>query len=386
MNLKEKIRARLLIVAVSVVVLVVIAVSLQSVMLKKNPDPGTGVAYTYYNNFLIFRGSFYHLLENQNLYQAYPQEHYDLFKYSPTFALLLAPLALLPAKAGLFFWNLLNALVLFFAIYTLPSLSDKKKILALGLVLIELVTSLQNSQSNALMAGLVILSFIYLEKEKTWGASLLIVLSIFIKIYSIVALVLFIFYPKKIQSALGIFAWFILFGLLPLLLVSPPELLQHYENWLELLQGDHAAFGGLSVMSWLRSWFGLEINKNLVALIGALLLVAPLARLKAYASLYFRLNFLASALIWMVIFNHMAESPTFVIAVSGVAIWFFLKEKIRVEDVVLVALVLVFTVLSPTDLFPDSLRKSLVVPYVLKATTCIFVWMKIQVELITRKF
>jgi hypothetical protein len=63
-----------------------------------------------------------------------------------------------------------------------------------------------------------------------------------------------------------------------------------------------------------------------------------------------------------------------------------MKEKMRVEDIILVALVFIFTVLSPTDLFPDSLRKSLVVPYILKAAPCIFVWVMIQAELITRRF
>jgi hypothetical protein len=58
----------------------------------------------------------------------------------------------------------------------------------------------------------------------------------------------------------------------------------------------------------------------------------------------------------------------------------------RVEDIILVALVFLFTVLSPTDLFPDALRKSLVEPYVLKAVPCIFIWVKIQVELISGRF
>ena len=326
MNLKEKLRSRLFIIALSVVVLIVIAVSLQSVLLKKSPDPGTGIAYTYYNNFLIFRGSFYHLLDNQDLYQSYPQEHYDLYKYSPTFAVLFAPLALLPAKAGLFFWNLLNALVLFFAFWKLPLLTDKKKLPALGLVLIELVTSLQNSQSNALMAGLIILAFVFLEKDNPWIASLFIILSVYIKIYSIVGLVMFIFYPKKVRSALLILGWVVILGLLPLVIASPEHLVQQYQSWFGLLRQDHAVFGGMSVMSWLRSWFGLEINKNAVVLAGAVLLLLPLVRIKEYNNQAFRMAFLASLMIWMVIFNHMAESPTFVIAVSGVAAWFFMKE------------------------------------------------------------
>jgi hypothetical protein len=45
-----------------------------------------------------------------------------------------------------------------------------------------------------------------------------------------------------------------------------------------------------------------------------------------------------------------------------------------------------FTVLSPTDLFPRFLRKAYVVPYVLKAVPCIFVWARLTYELLTRDF
>jgi len=54
------------------------------------------------NNFLIFRSAFDHLLAGRDLYAAYPAEHADLFKYSPTFALLFAPFALLPFGIALY--------------------------------------------------------------------------------------------------------------------------------------------------------------------------------------------------------------------------------------------------------------------------------------------
>lgn len=373
-------------IALAIIVLIVAAVSLQSLLLRKSPDPETGVTYTFYNNFMIFRGSFFHLLDNLNLYQPFPQEQYDLFKYSPTFALLFAPLALLPVEAGLFAWILLNALVLFVAFWKLPVLSDKKKLFALGFVAIELITSLQNSQSNALMAGLIILAFVFLEKHKPGVATLLIVLSVFIKIYSILALAIFIFYPRKSRPAAMLLLWFVVFGLLPLILVTPAELWQQYRNWFGLLKQDQAVYGGLSVISWLKSWFGLDLPGLAVMLAGAVLFALPLVRMKHYQNVTFRMLFLASALIWMVIFNHMAESPTFVIAVSGVAIWFFMKEKRRLEDIILLALVFIFTILSPTDIFPPDWQNNVFKPYAVKAVPCIFVWVKLQAELLCKKF
>src|SRR2546423_10103417 len=67
-----------------------------------------------------FGQSFLHLARHQNLYAAYPLEQggapADLFKYSPSAAVLFAPLAALPYSAALLGWNLLNAGLLIYAI------------------------------------------------------------------------------------------------------------------------------------------------------------------------------------------------------------------------------------------------------------------------------
>lgn len=94
---------------------------------------------------------------------------------------------------------------------------------------------------------------------------------------------------------------------------------------------------------------------------------------------------LASLLIWVVIFNHKAESPTFVIAMSGVALWYYAMPR-KNMDMVLAIIALVFTSLSVTDLFPPFLRESFVYPYAIKAFPCILVWLRIVHELLTGNF
>jgi hypothetical protein len=91
---------------------------------------------------------------------------------------------------------------------------------------------------------------------------------------------------------------------------------------------------------------------------------------------------LASLLIWVVIFNHKAESPTFIIAMCGVSLWFF-SVPFRWDNLVLFVMAFVFTSLSPTDIFPKYKRESFVIPYVLKAFPCILIWIKIQYEMMT---
>jgi len=137
-------------------------------------------------------------------------------------------------------------------------------------------------------------------------------------------------------------------------------------------------------MGWLHTWFSFDIGKNVVVGIGALLFLIPFIRIKLFKNYLFRFLVLASILIWIVIFNHKAESPTFIIAMSGVALWFIGSKKSKI-NIALFALAFIFTSLSPTDLFPKFLRESFVEPYMLKAFPCILIWFKISYDLLMMK-
>ncbi|MPR37076.1 DUF2029 domain-containing protein [Cytophagaceae bacterium SJW1-29] len=343
-----------------------------------------GRLYTSYNNYIIFKQSFFHLLEGKDLYILHEEVQWDLFKYSPTFALLFGGLAVLPDFVGLALWNLLNALVLFYAIYFLPHLNNRTKGLILVFVLIELLTSLQNEQSNGLIAGLLIFTFGALEREKYWMASFCLVATIFIKLFGIVALALFLLYPNKLKLAYTTASWVLLFGLLPLLVVSFDQFVFLYKSWWYMLANDHSTSDGLSVVGWLKTWFGWEVNKTLISGVGACLFCLPLLRISQYGTYIFRIWLLASVLLWVVIFNHKAESPTFIIAVCGVALWYF-SQVPKPENRVLLLLTFVFTILSATDIFPPSVRNEWFKPFVVKAIPCILVWVKITVDLLTNK-
>ncbi len=97
-----------------IVILIAVAVSLQHYIYTP-PERSIDAKYNYthYNNYLIFKQSFFHLIEHKDLFAFYPNEYYDLYKYTPTFALLMAPFAYLPNLAGLILWNILNAFMLF---------------------------------------------------------------------------------------------------------------------------------------------------------------------------------------------------------------------------------------------------------------------------------
>lgn len=347
----------------------------------------SNLPYTNYNNYIIFRNAFYHLLQGQDMYILHVVEQYDLYKYSPTFALLMGPLAVLPNFLGLLGWNALNAAALYWAVQQLPTIDGKARRVVLWLAAIELLTSMQNAQSNGLVAGLIIGGAVALERARPGRAALWLLLSVFVKLFGLVAFVLFWLYPRQ----RGRFVlWSISLGiglaLLPLIVVSSAELLVQYQSWGRMLAADHSASLGLSVMGWLETWFGFLPPKMVVVLGGAVLFCLPLLRFGQYQYGAFRVGMLAAVLLWVVVFNHKAESPTFVIAVAGVGLWWGLQTDRSWPDLMLLYSVVLLTVLSPTDLFPRFLRKAYVVPYVLKAVPCIFVWGRLTYELLTHNF
>jgi hypothetical protein len=336
--------------------------------------------YTCYNNYVIFKQSFSHLIEGKDLYILYLEEQWDLFKYSPAFALLFGLFAYLPDPLGLTLWAVLNATVLFYSVYYLPHIDKRTKGIILIFVFSETLTTLQNEQSNALIAGLLIFTFGFLERRKYWLASFCIVSTIFIKLFGIVGLALYLLYPGKVKLTYTTLLWTAVFILLPLLVVDQQQFVLLYKSWANMLSNDHSISDGLSVIGWLKTWFNWQVNKTYVSLVGVALFCIPLLRLKAYDNYQYRILILASILIWVVIFNHRAESPTFIIAISGVALWYFSQEQSKV-NLFLLILALIFTGLSSTDLFPKFVRDQYVWPYVLKAVPCILVWGKILYDL-----
>ena len=340
--------------------------------------PG-GHPYISYNNYRIFKFSFYHLLEGKDIYQLFPDDHWDLYKYSPAFALCFGVLSWMPDTIGLLLWNLINSLCLFAGIRMLPGLSDEKKSWILLFSLLEMLLSIQNTQSNGLMAGLIVLAFAFAERSKYAWSTLCIVFSFYIKIYGALAFIFYLFYPGKLRLAGWSLFWMILFALLPLLVVNTHQLGFLYHSWLDLLLNDRSASIGVSLMGILETWFNLAQYKNGVTLMGLVLFLLPLVHIKRYKDYTFRLLYLASVLIWMVIFNHKAESPTFVIVTAGIGIWYFSQRSSPLNRLWLILSFFLIS-MSVSDLVPAPVRNEFIRPYNIKAVMGIVVWFTLLYE------
>ncbi|MDG1346476.1 MAG: hypothetical protein P8M61_03635 [Crocinitomicaceae bacterium] len=175
--------------------------------------------------------------------------------------------------------------------------------------------------------------------------------------------------------------WTLLLLLIPLIWIDLGQYTALFESYKQMLSEDHSISYGYSVMGWIYTWFSIEVNKNIIVLIGAILFMVPLVKFKLYQQHAFKYLTMVSILIWVVIFNHKAESPTYIIAMAGAALWFIQGKKNTLNTVLFVS-AFVFTSLSPTDLFPRFIRESYVNPYLLKAVPCILIWFKIIYDMI----
>lgn len=350
---------------------------------KKFPTQTTAIQYTHYNNYLIFKQSFVHFKEGKDLYSLYPEEHWDLYKYSPTFAMLFGAIAWLPDGLGLLVWNLLNAFALFLGVRMLPNLDLKAKNLILLLSIAELFTSLQNSQSNALIAGLIILAFALMERGHFLWACVLIALTAYIKLFGLFAFALCLLYPQRWRMTLYSLGVVVVLGVLPLLVVSMPTLTSHYQRWWQLLQSDYVP-NALSLIGVVKAWTSLTLNPNAVLLVGLVLFALPLTRFAYFAHYHFRLAMLAMVLLWMIVFNHKAESPTFIIAMVGAALWYFSTGLPRRAGNILILSAVIFTSLSATDVFPDFIQDHFFDPFSVKAIPCIVIYFTVLYELVLK--
>ncbi|MBS1737406.1 MAG: DUF2029 domain-containing protein [Bacteroidetes bacterium] len=338
------------------------------------------------NNYHIFEGVFWHTLHKMPLYAEYPKEYFDTNLYGPLFSILIAPFALLPDWAGAILWGLANAWILWFAIKKLD-IAPTQQLIILWIGAIELMTSIHNLQFNACVAALLILAYICVEKEMDFWATLFIAIGFLCKIYGIAGLLFFVFSKHKVKFVTTFIFWLVILFLLPMLISSPQFILDSYGDWIHKIMNKNdsniyqsvTATGGMqdiSFMGMIRRIFDKPIMGNIgIMAPAAALILLPLLRFNQYKFKAFQLSYLAIVLISIVIFSSSAESPTYIIAVVGIAIWYVMhyKDAKVLANIVLIA-TFFFTILSPTDLFPAFLKDHFVRKYALKALPSTIVW------------
>ena len=327
------------------------------------------------NNFEIFRTSWMNLLTGTDLYGPSPR-HADFFKYSPTFAVLFAPFAVVPFGIGVLMWNGANAAALYWAFGRV--LEPKHAFAARALVFLDTVGAMQNVQSNALVAGLMIIGCAELDRRRECRAASAIAIATAVKLFPVVAAAYAVFRPYRLPRFT---AWSLASGAaliaLPVLVLWPAELAEQYRSW-GAIQRTDSLDRGYSIMQHVQLLFGASLPNWPIQLAGVIVLLAPLVRLSFWGLARFRVLWLASALMFCVLFNHKSESPTFVVAIAGVALWFAHAPRTFTTWTAL-AIVMVGTILSSSDAMPELLQEGIFEPHRLKTLPVLFVWILTQV-------
>ena len=283
------------------------------------------------------------------------------------------------------------------------------------------------------MLGLLLFAFVAMQNGRISQAVLFIWLTAFIKLFGILFFAMLLVFPGAVKKSLVRVP--VIFGalyLLPLPVLGWEGLQRQYASMFNLLAHDHGYFVKYSVMGWLQQWFGLRPNKNLILILGLGLQCIPLLVFIIKQKLWrsgsleqinskslerWQFLFAASWLLWMVIFNHMAESATYVIAVGGAML--ALSQLVTSENthfgttkisgmldgqnksidsnshsnnavqnggwhgylsfqnspwILAFIIMFLFTMLGPTDIYPKEVRFWIVETAQLKAFPCILLW------------
>ena len=233
-------------------------------------------------------------------------------------------------------------------IYNLPGINREKKGIICYVALLEMATCLQGTQTNAMVAALILGAFVAFEKKCQWLAAFAIAAGFYIKVFPIVALSLFILYPDKINFLLKFIIAFLLLGALPLLFISPAELAWQYHNWLHVLVEDSSDnYGKISLTGFFQSYFNLsEAGKLYIQLLGIIIFCTMYVNFKLFKNNIYRYYFLSAMLIWVAIFNHAAEIYSYAIAIWGVGIWFVLQPMHKLQGVFIGCFIFFATILS----------------------------------------
>ena len=344
------------------------------------------------NNFRIFRGVFWHTLQGTSLYTEYPAEYFDVNHYGPFFSLVVAPFALMPIPVGLIFWCIALSLTLYFAV-TRSTFSSWQQMFVLWFCSETLLTSLFMQQFNIAIAAIIIASYALIEKERDFWAAFLIVLGTFVKLYGIVGLAFFFFSRHKGKFVLSLLFWGVVLFVAPMIISSPAYVVSQYHEWFVCLvekNGENLASvaQNISALGMVRRVLGNPEYSDLWLLAPALVLFAlPYLRIKQWRNVGFRMTLLASVLLFTVLFSTGSESSSYIIALSGVCVWYFAAPWQRGKaDIWLLVFVFMLSSMGSSDLYPRVIKREYIQAYSLKALPCLIVWLKLCWEMMVKNY
>ena len=346
------------------------------------------ISHNAYNNYKIFKHTYFHAKDHLNLYADYPQHHLDSNHYGPIFSVIIAPFAILPDIAQIYVWQLFNILLLFFAIQQLPLDRFKKNMICL-ICTQELYISLGDFQTNGAIAALIVLTWCFIQERKDFWAAFCIMLGFYVKLYGIVALAFFFFSENKPRFIFSLIFWSIILFIFPMVFFTPQYILHSYSDWYHSLVHKNSInvfspYQDVSVAGMIRRLTGnYELSSLPVLITGVLIFALPYLQMKRYKDDLFRFRMLASVLLFTVLFSSGSELVTYIIAFVGVGVWFMtLPRPLKKIEIAVFIIAIYVGSLFTTDLFPRYIKFNIMKPYGLKVLPCLIVWITIVYQMI----
>lgn len=345
-----------------------------------------------HNNFLIFKGVYWHTVNGTSLYAAYPSEYSDVNHYGPLFSLIIAPFALLPEWAGMLLWLLFLSGWLFAAIYW-SGLRKSQQVYIYWFCGFTLLTALFMQQFNIAIAAIILSSFFLIEKEHEGWAAFFIVLGTLVKLYGIVGLAFFLFSRHKLRLTLWLAVWSVILFLAPMAISSPDYIIGQYHEWFTCLVEKNThnlnSFAqNISLLGFVRRTTGHADYSDLWLIIpGMALFALPYLRFSQYKNLAFRETILASVLLFVILFSTGSEASGYVIALLGVCIWYTAAPWKRGKwAIALMIFVFILSGMGNCDLIPKTIRHDYIQTYALRALPISIVWLWLCYELCTKDY
>lgn len=345
-----------------------------------------------HNNFLIFKGVYWHTVNGTSLYAAYPSEYSDVNHYGPLFSLIIAPFALLPEWAGMLLWLLFLSGWLFAAIYW-SGLRKSQQVYIYWFCGFTLLTALFMQQFNIAIAAIILSSFFLIEKEHEGWAAFFIVLGTLVKLYGIVGLAFFFFSRHKLRLTLWLAVWSVILFLAPMAISSPDYIIGQYHEWFTCLVEKNThnlnSFAqNISLLGFVRRTTGHADYSDLWLIIpGMALFALPYLRFSQYKNLAFRETILASVLLFVILFSTGSEASGYVIALLGVCIWYTAAPWKRGKwAIALMVFVFILSGMGNCDLIPKTIRHDYIQTYALRALPISIVWLWLCYELCTKDY
>lgn len=347
--------------------------------------------YTYH----IYKSVFWNTIDQLSLYEFYDYLFGDCNHYGPVFAYIIAPFALLPDTWGMLLWECALVAVFYIGVRYMPLLKWQK-VFVFWFCAHEVLTPLFVEQFDLAMAGMLLLTFACVQKQKPVWAAFFIMLALFIKLYGVMGFTFFFFIEDKKKFLLACLGWAALFFVAPMAISSPEYVVQQYFNWYESLMAknvqnltEHFNTTNTSLLGIPRKISGNTEYSDLWLIVpGILLFLSPFRRIGQYKHAAFRYAMLASVAMFHLLFSTGSESYGYIAPMTGFVIWYTTAPFKRGRwALYLLIYAFIFTSLCTSDVFfPRFIWKQWIEPYALKALPTTIVWFVLMWEMNTKDY